>query len=122
MRAGAAALMAEAAETLSADLQVQAADYAAALLERFDNPNLHHRLRQIAMDGSQKMPIRVYATLVERDAPSPALEAAISAWVGFVRAEVSAGQALDDPQSAALIEACAADNPDAALRAIITPE
>jgi fructuronate reductase len=33
--------------------------YRAALLERFANPRIRHRLAQIAMDGSQKVPIRV---------------------------------------------------------------
>ena len=120
LRAGAAALMAEAADTLPKPLGEQAASYAAALLKRFDNPNLHHQLRQIAMDGSKKMPIRVCATIADRKDPSPALEAAVAAWVAFVRAEVSAGRALDDPRSAELITACAAPDPDTALRAIIT--
>lgn len=37
--------------------------YRAALIERFANPRLHHRLDQIAWDGSQKLPIRVLPTL-----------------------------------------------------------
>ena len=32
--------------------------YRAALLERFANPRIRHLLRQIAADGSQKVPIR----------------------------------------------------------------
>jgi fructuronate reductase len=36
--------------------------YRAALIERFANPRLHHRLDQIAWDGSQKLPIRVLPT------------------------------------------------------------
>ncbi|WP_415919073.1 mannitol dehydrogenase family protein [Tateyamaria sp. SN6-1] len=122
LRHGAAALMAEAAETLPDAVRGQAADYARALLRRFDNPNLHHRLRQIAMDGSQKMPIRIAQTIVARHGPSPALQAAVTAWIDFVRAEVAAGRPLDDPQAAALVNACAAEAPDAALRAMIMPE
>ena len=41
------------------DLQAYAAD----LLARFANPSLHHRLAQIAMDGSQKIPQRWLETL-----------------------------------------------------------
>src|SRR5690606_14448544 len=37
--------------------------YADALMERFDNRALAHRLAQIAMDGSQKIPQRWLATL-----------------------------------------------------------
>jgi fructuronate reductase len=32
-------------------------------MERFDNPHLHHRLAQIAADGSQKLPVRVVPVL-----------------------------------------------------------
>ncbi len=33
--------------------------YATLLIERFSNPSLRHRTRQIAMDGSQKLPQRL---------------------------------------------------------------
>ena len=48
--------------------------YADALLARFGNPALAHRLAQIAMDGSQKIPQRWLATLAaqqEGGAPAP---------------------------------------------------
>ena len=122
LRAGATALMGEAAETLPRDLRDRAAEYAAALLHRFDNPNLHHRLDQIAMDGSEKMPIRIVAALGDRgSAASPALAAAVDAWVRFARAEVTAGRAVRDPKSDQIAAACNATDPDAALRAIIMP-
>lgn len=47
-------------------LSLPAADnaaYRAALIERFANPRMHHRLEQIAWDGSQKLPIRILPTL-----------------------------------------------------------
>jgi len=119
LRKGAAALMAEAAETLPESVRGQAAGYGAALLERFDNPNLHHRLRQIAMDGSQKMPIRVVETMRARAGDSPALDAAVAAWIAFVRAEVATGRALDDPRAKDLVAACLGPEPEAALRAIV---
>jgi fructuronate reductase len=46
----------EAAPTIHAGPDQDLAAYAAALLERFANPALNHRLIQIAMDGSQKIP------------------------------------------------------------------
>ena len=39
------------------------AAYRAALLERFANPRIRHRLAQIAADGSQKLPVRVLPVL-----------------------------------------------------------
>lgn len=120
LRAQARALMDEAAHTLPPEVRDQADDYAKALLTRFDNPHMNHRLRQIAMDGSQKIPIRILDTLADRGTrPSPALDAAIAAWVGFVRQEVAAGRTLDDPAAEALVAACGRDNPDRSLRALV---
>ncbi|WP_415401192.1 mannitol dehydrogenase family protein [Tateyamaria sp. SN3-11] len=120
LRAGAQQLMEEAAATLPPSVQAQAADYTKALLDRFDNPNLHHRLRQIAMDGSQKMPIRIVATLKDRaGAHSPALHNAVAAWCAFVQADVAAGRALDDPMADQIATACQSGDPDAALRTLI---
>ena len=39
------------------------ADYRAALLDRFANPRIGHRLAQIATDGSQKIPVRILPVL-----------------------------------------------------------
>lgn len=39
--------------------------YAARLRDRFSNPHLRHKLAQIAMDGSQKVPQRLLGTLRE---------------------------------------------------------
>lgn len=120
LRAQARALMDEAAETLPDTVQRQADAYANALLARFDNPHMNHRLRQIAMDGSQKIPIRILDTLADRgDRRSPALERAVAVWVGFVRQEVAAGRTLEDPAAEALVTACAGNNPDQALRDLL---
>lgn len=76
--------------------------YADALLARFANPALYHRLRQIAMDGSQKIPQRWLETLAfhqNAGAQCPAILAAIAAWIGFIAAE---GPALDDPMAVTL--------------------
>ena len=42
------------------------ARYRDALLERFANPRMRHRLAQIAADGSQKLPIRIAARAARR--------------------------------------------------------
>ena len=120
LRAGARAVMQEAALTLPREMQTQARTYADALITRFENPNLHHRLRQIAMDGSQKIPIRILATIRDRaGADSPALESAVAKWLAFVCSEVAEANPLDDPMADQLAAACRAEHPEKALRALI---
>jgi Mannitol-1-phosphate/altronate dehydrogenases len=66
------------------------AAYAASLEARFTNPALPHRLAQIAMDGSQKIPQRWLATLADRQAQglsSPATLKALAAWIVHVRGD-----------------------------------
>jgi fructuronate reductase len=116
-------VMDEAAATLPESVRASADSYAAELIRRFENPGLRHRLIQIAMDGSQKLPVRLLASLRQRLAaklPSPSLEAAVAAWLGFVWRQTSAGVALDDPLSADLAAICkSAASPEAAARAIL---
>lgn len=58
--------------------------YRAALLERFANPRVRHQLRQIAADGSVKLPVRIIPSLrAEREAgrlPTGGATA-IAAWI-----------------------------------------
>ena len=73
--------------------------YADALVARFANPALNHRLRQIAMDGSQKIPQRWLETLAFHKLAGrqcPAILEALAAWIGFVGRE---GLTLDDPMA-----------------------
>jgi fructuronate reductase len=99
----------EAAPTIDAAPGQDLAAYADALLDRFANPALNHRLAQIAMDGSQKIPQRWLETLAwhqRRGQRCPSLEAAIAAWVGFLRSD----RPIDDPLAGPLSEAAAAPN------------
>ncbi len=76
--------------------------YATALMARFANPALNHRLAQIAMDGSQKIPQRWLETLAARradGAESPAILRALAAWIDYTRGE---GHTVDDPDAGAL--------------------
>jgi fructuronate reductase len=96
----------EAAPTIDAAPGQDLAAYADALLERFANPALHHRLIQIAMDGSQKIPQRWLETLAwhqARGARCSSLEAAIAAWIAFLRSD----HPIDDPLADRLREAAA---------------
>ncbi len=78
-------------------------EYEQQLLDRFANPALRHRTVQIAMDGSQKLPQRLLATLRDRRAAgeSPRWAAlAVAAWMRWVwadRADDGTPRGLDDP-------------------------
>ena len=89
--------------------------YADQLLARFANPALDHRLAQIAIDGSQKLPQRWLQTLAEnerRGIGCPAICAGITAWIDHLR---GANGPVDDPLAAELACAAGADDPLAAL-------
>lgn len=68
-------------------LSVPSADYRAALIARFENPNIRHLLAQIAADGSQKLPVRIIpalrAELTEGRLPDGPLRA-IAAWAAHL--------------------------------------
>lgn len=87
----------EAAPTLPPMPEFDPRAYATDLIERFANPALAHRLVQIAMDGSQKIPQRWLETLhinSERGRTSPAIEAALAAWLRHTRGD---NGPVDDP-------------------------
>lgn len=101
------ALMREIATTLRLPGGIDAAAYCRALLRRFANPALHHRTAQIAMDGSQKLPQRLFAPALDRLAAgrtAPRIALSVAAWLHFLRGEADDGTALplDDPQAARL--------------------
>lgn len=85
--------------------------YADALIERFANPALNHRLIQIAMDGSQKLPQRWLETLAanqRKGRACPAISTGLSAWLRHVRGDNEAGWgAVDDPIAGAMKSAWA---------------
>jgi len=86
---------------------VDLAAYADQLRQRFANTAIRHRTLQIAMDGSQKLPQRLLATLRERLArglPIPALALAVAAWVQCLSGRDEAGFAVEisDPLKARL--------------------
>ena len=73
--------------------------YADDLIERFANPALQHRLIQIAMDGSQKIPQRWLETLAANQAigrKCPALLAGLAAWLTHTS---GANGPVDDPMA-----------------------
>lgn len=73
-------------------------EYIESLLQRFSNPHLHHKLHQIAMDGSQKIPQRWIPVLAQRKhraAPVSLLTFCVATWIVFVSKPVD----LQDPVS-----------------------
>lgn len=117
------ALWDEAEVTLAPPAELDIAAYRRALMARFANSALGHRTRQIAMDGSQKLPQRLVAPLMARQAmglASPMTSLAIAAWMRWQAGRCDDGNrhVVDDPLAdrTAAIWAAAADPDDAARR------
>ena len=89
---------------------VDLAAYCDALVRRFANPALPHKTRQIAMDGSQKLPQRILATVRDNIAAGRSVELAtlaVAGWMRYVYGEDEQGGAITvsdplAPQFAAL--------------------
>ncbi|GAA1582265.1 mannitol dehydrogenase family protein [Kribbella hippodromi] len=92
--------------TLSPPDGLDLAAYGATVLERFANPALKHRTRQVAMDGSVKLPVRMLGTVRDRlaaGAEPRTISLAVAAWMVYVHQTPD----LDDPQAARLKTAIA---------------
>lgn len=115
LRAAAQALMlTEQAATLDMPEGVDLPGYAAALIARFGNTRLRHRLDQIAQDTSQKMPQRLFdpARLNQQAGrPWPLTALAIASWIAALRDL----PAVADPRGEALRAAAAGPDPVAAV-------
>lgn len=78
--------------------EVNGADYAAGLRQRFANPALKHRSDQIASDASQKVPQRILAPLRELRAagrPHRSVVLALALWLRSCAATNEAGDAIE---------------------------
>ncbi len=113
------------APTLDPPAGVRVDSYGESVLHRFGNPATRHRTLQIAMDGSQKLPQRLFATAAQRRAAGaqPALLAlALAGWLRFAAGVADDGRELplDDPLAGELRAALAGagDDPVAAVRAV----
>jgi fructuronate reductase len=96
--------------------------YRAAVLRRFTNPAIIHRLDQIAQDGSQKMPYRLGDTLLanRRAGRMPRhVVMALGCWVAFLVKRNAAGIAIVDPAAESLVAAVAGATPRNAMAALI---
>ncbi|MBR0551267.1 mannitol dehydrogenase family protein [Stakelama marina] len=115
----------EAEVTLSPPPGLDIAAYRAELMARFANSALQHRTRQIAIDGSQKLPQRLLATIAarrEEGLASPALTLAVAAWMRWQGGTDDAGKphTVDDPladRTAAALNGC--DTAEARVKALL---
>jgi fructuronate reductase len=90
--------MDDAAPTLEMPAGTDLAAYSASLLQRFSNPALHHRTWQIAMDGSQKLPQRLLATMQDRLRLGLSIDThalAVAGWMRYVTGTDETGRAID---------------------------
>jgi fructuronate reductase len=98
---------AAAAATLDPLPGIDFADYASQLGERFSNPAIAHETYQIAMDGSQKMPQRIFApalVALERHQDIEAFAFATAIWVRYCLGRKDDGSPYDirDPMADSL--------------------
>nr|WP_089248237.1 mannitol dehydrogenase family protein [Asanoa hainanensis] len=98
---------------------VSVVDYGELSLARFANPAIAHRTKQVAMDGSQKLPQRVLETVAGRRAAGAEPRWAalvVAAWMRYARGIADDGRALhlDDPLADRIHAAVAAapDSPE----------
>ncbi|MET3228180.1 UNVERIFIED_ORG: fructuronate reductase [Burkholderia sp. 1263] len=117
----------EIAPTLTLPASFDVAGYRDALLARYANPALKHRCAQIAMDGSQKIPPRLLATIEARiDAGQPfaRLALAVAAWMTFLRGHADDGTRyeISDPLADELkaLAASAQGEPQALMNALLS--
>ncbi len=88
--------------------------YREAVLARFRNPAIVHRLDQIAQDGSQKLPYRLGDTLAANRASGRMPErvvAALGGWVAFLMQRTAAGIPIVDPAGDRLAAAASGADP-----------
>lgn len=81
--------------------------YISAVLDRFRNPALRHALAQIAWDGSQKLPFRLFPTIAEAllaARPVQRLCIPVAAWMQFIRRKAVANEPVTDPLAPQLLD------------------
>lgn len=97
-------MLEEAAPTLNMPEGTDLAVYADSLLSRFTNDSLRHRLQQIAMDGSQKLPQRWLSGALERiqaGQASPCTALGMAGWIRYTDGQELNGKlyTVDDPMA-----------------------
>ncbi|MES1201305.1 MAG: mannitol dehydrogenase family protein [Pseudomonadota bacterium] len=104
------------APSLNAPQSFDVSAYIEAVLRRFHNPEIRHLLSQIAWDGSQKLPNRLFGLMEEAMAAGRPIERPariIAAWLRFLRRKAQTGEKLTDPLAPLLLETAARARDDA---------
>jgi fructuronate reductase len=117
-RSAVEAFWAEAAAGLPAGLDTDA--YCAALLERFGNPRIEHRLEQIGADATAKLRIRIVPVLLAERAGGHGGAASLRAVADWI-ALLLQGDRLPDAQRPALDRALGSARPVEALLRLVDP-
>ncbi|WP_417835325.1 mannitol dehydrogenase family protein [Thalassospira tepidiphila] len=100
------------------------ADYGAELVDRFRNPEIAHETRQIAMDGTEKLPQRIFAPALQMlNAPKQLGTFALcfAAWLAVMRTRINgadaseAAQTLNDPRAGDIVAALGDDQEAATI-------
>lgn len=111
-------MLSDVAPTLAAPAGLDIPLYVDALLSRFRNPAIDHRLSQIAWDGSQKLPIRLLGTIADALAagrPITRLVVGVAAWMLFVERQTRSDVMVVDPLADKLAQVGRAGGVDAFL-------
>lgn len=98
-------MLTEVAPLLPKPLDFDVNQYCKNLIQRFRNDRLPHQLRQIAMDGSQKIPQRFIPSLLlatKNASDNEILIKAISSWLNFIWRDLD--QKIDDPLSSYFVK------------------
>ncbi len=122
----AALMAADVAPTLAVPTGFDLGAYQAELLQRFANPALRHRTSQIAMDGSQKLPMRLLGTIRDRrraGAEPVMASLGVAAWMRFVstrRSDSGRELTVDDPLADEIAERLRGrEEPEAVVDALL---
>ncbi len=112
--------LAAAARTLPPLVGIDQGAYAAALCQRFANPAIAHETRQIARDGTEKLPQRVMAPALEvarRGGDLRPFAFAVAVWMRFAIGRTDAGEVYDlsDPRADAIRAAVASSGTPAGI-------
>jgi fructuronate reductase len=95
------------AASLAVSRELDVRGYIDAVLGRFRNPGIVHRLSQIAWDGSKKLRVRIVGTIqdaLQAGRPVERLSVPIAAWMRFVARQAKAGVPIVDPEAERLAQ------------------
>ncbi len=112
-------IQAQAALTFEAPVGQSSKEYSDKIRARISNPTIKHRTLQVAMDGSQKLPFRIFNSiniLKKKNLPTNYLTLVLAIWVEFLaKCEV-----IDDPLAKILVPRAKLADPVAAVDAIFS--